>query len=231
MMNILYILGILSAFAFLIPAVLLFCFKLYKNSHLSALLVYFLLTGVYNILTVGSIGLDKAWLGPVGVGINYLDAPLMLASLLFFANSAAQKKLITICLYSFLFYECIVMLIFGFNSASLVYIMAPGILCIFSFGAYYFRTYAKWSIVKNKGFGKTFMITSILFAYGCYAMVYCFYYLQQTEALGDVYSIYYIASLLSSVLMSIGIFKYNKRFRERNEVLVIRKELQLFFSS
>jgi hypothetical protein len=62
-------------------------------------------------------------------------------------------------------------------------------------------------------------------------MVYCFYYLQRIEAVGEVYSIYYIASLLSSVLMSIGIFKYNKRYRELSEVLVIRKELQVFFSS
>ncbi len=84
---------------------------------------------------------------------------------------------------------------------------------------------------KTKGFGKTFMITSILFAYGCYGLIYCLYYLQKTSAVADVFLIYYIASLLASLLMSIGLISYYKRFKQLKAIELTRKELQMFFGS
>ncbi len=230
-MNVVTFMGTLSAFAFLIPVFILLVCRLAVNISLLSLLFYFLLTAVYNLISIGIIDFPKNLQQTAGVVTNYLDAPLMLVALLFFCTTAMQKKIIYLSLIFIIVYEIIIAAIFGFNTESLTYIMGPGILMLLLYTMYLFSFYVKLSIEKNKGFGKTFMITSILFAYGCYGMIYCLYYLQKTSAVADVFLIYYIASLLASLLMSIGLISYYKRFKQLKAIELTRKELQMFFGS
>ena len=73
------------------------------------------------------------------------------------------------------------------------------------------------------------MITSILFAYGCYFIVYVFAYIQKTSEKTDVFIIYYLASIIFSLLMSAGLIWVKKRLRQIKEVQTTRKELNVFF--
>lgn len=223
--------GILSAFAFLIPVCIIIVCRLFTNKSLLALLFYFLLTALFNLMVTNIIIIPRIWETRFGVFINYLDAPLMLAVLLFFCRTPKHKKAIEFSLYAFLGYQLIITLFYGFNLRSVVYILGPGVVLIFIYAGYFFSHYVKLSIERNKGFGKTLMITSLVFAYGCYAMVYCFYYLQFTTAIADVFLIYYIASLLATSLMSIGLIGYNKRLMQIKDVQVTRRELKAFFGS
>ena len=87
--------------------------------------------------------------------------------------------------------------------------------------------------MQGKGAGKTLMITSILFAYGCYFLVYLFAYIyvQNNSNKGDVFIIYYVASIIFSVLMSAGLIWVKKRLREIKEEQTTRKELNIFFQN
>jgi hypothetical protein len=59
--------------------------------------------------------------------------------------------------------------------------------------------------------------------------VYIFAFVQKTSNRADVFIIYYLASIIFSVLMSAGLIWVKKRLREINEVQTTRKELNVFF--
>ena len=107
--------------------------------------------------------------------------------------------------------------------------MGPGIILLLVYSLYLFVINIKNTIVQGKGVGKTLMITSILFAYGCYFLVYLFAYIQKTSNKADVYIIYYLTSIIFSVLMSAGLIWVKRRLREIKEVQTTRKELNIFF--
>jgi ABC-type Fe3+-siderophore transport system permease subunit len=85
--------------------------------------------------------------------------------------------------------------------------------------------------VQGKGIGKTLMITSILFAYGSYFIVYVFTYIQKTSARKDVFIIYYLTSIIFSAVMSAGLIWIKKRLRDIKEVQTTRRELNVFFNN
>jgi hypothetical protein len=223
--------GILSAFAFFIPVLLIFLLKLTDNKSLVALLCYFFITGVYNLIGVAILKVPVHIEETLFVISNYLDAPLMMIGLIFFCTTAQRRKTIYYSLGFFVTYEIVIGIIHGFTSASVFYIMGPGILLLLAYSIFFFTHYVKLSIEKNTGYGKTFMITSIVFAYGCYAMIYFFYYLQKSSPMDDVFFIYYIASFVASVLMSIGLIIYKKRLKQFKDIELTRRELRIFFGN
>jgi hypothetical protein len=230
-MNIVTYMGILSAFAFFIPVLLIFLLRLTDNKSLVALLCYFFITGVYNLIGVTILKVPVHIEERLFVISNYLDAPLMLIGFLFFCTTAQRRRTIYFSLGIFVTYEIVIAVIYGFSPASVIYIMGPGIVLLLVYSVFFFTHYVKLSIEKNSGFGKTFMITSIVFAYGCYAMIYFFYYLQKSSPIDDVFLIYYIASFVASVLMSIGIIIYKKRLKQFKDIELTRRELRIFFGN
>ncbi|MFN2438330.1 MAG: hypothetical protein ABR503_03955 [Chitinophagaceae bacterium] len=221
--------GIIASFVLLLPVLIIVVFRLYKNISLCSLLFYYLGTGVYNLSGEGIISLNQDFKKHLGIINNYLDVPLMLIVLLLFCTSKRKQIAIYISLVGFILFEIFIGVLFQFKKESLVYILGPGILLIFSYALMLFAHHVKISIEKNKGFGKTFMITSILFAYGCYIMIYYFYYVQKTNYISDVFLIYYIVSIISTVLMAAGLILIYKKSKQIKEVQRTRKELAVFF--
>jgi hypothetical protein len=75
------------------------------------------------------------------------------------------------------------------------------------------------------------MLVAILFSYGCYALIYYFYYIQLTPAVGDVFLLYFISTFISSVLMTIGLQLIKNRMKQLQEVRNTRRELAMFFGN
>lgn len=229
-MNLVTIMGVIAAFTLLIPAlIILFC-RLTANKSLLTLFFYFTFSAVYNLMSEGVFRVSDEVLDVTATINNYLEVPLMCACMLFFCTTPRHEKLIRSIFFGFVFYEVALTVVFGFNMDSAIYILGPGIAILFIVSIYFFVRYARISIEKNKQTGKTLMITALLFAYGCYAMVYSFLYLQKTSAVADVFLIYYIASILTSLLMSIGLVWIIRRSRKIREVQLTRKELAMFFN-
>jgi hypothetical protein len=221
--------GIIASFVLLLPVFIILYCKLYKHISLLSLLFYYLFTGVYNLAGEGIISLNNELRRTLGIVNNYLDVPLMLIVLLLFCTSKRKQNTIYISLAGFVLFEIFVGILFQFKRESLTYILGPGILLIFSYSLILFAQHVKVSIEKNKGFGKTFMVTSILFAYGCYTIIYYFYYIQKTKDVSDVFLIYYIVSIVSSLLMAAGLILIYKKSKQIKEIQTTRKELAVFF--
>ena len=228
-MNVNTILGIISAIAFFLPVLIILSSRLLINISLLALVIYFLMVMTYNLMVVNVIVVSKEVQRHFGVINNYLDVPLMLTAMLMFCSEKWKQRVIITSILCFAAYEIIILFQFKLHQNSSIYIMGPGIIMLLVYSLYLFVINIKNTIVQGKGVGKTLMITSILFAYGCYFLVYLFAYVQKTSNRADVYIIYYLTSIIFSVLMSAGLIWVKRRLREIKEVQTTRKELNIFF--
>jgi hypothetical protein len=229
-MNLNAALGILCAIAFLMPAVIILSSRLLINISLLALVVYFLIVATCTLMAEKVIIVDNELQRNLGVINNYLDVPLILTGMLMFCTQKAKKHFITTTIIVFIMYEVFILFQYKLSSLSSKYIMGPGILLVLGFSIYFFTSNIKNTIVQGKGVGKTLMITSILFAYGSYFIVYLFAYVQKTADKKDVFIIYYLTSIIFSALMSAGLIWVKKRLREIKEVQTTRRELNIFFN-
>lgn len=232
-MNVNTILGIISAIAFLLPALIILSSRLLINLSLLALVFYFLLVMTCTLMSIDIIVVSTDVRRIFGVINNYFDVPLMLTAMLMFCPEKWKQRVIVTTIIAFAAFELIILFQHQLHPVSSKLIMGPGIILVLCYSLYLFVSTIKNTIVQGKGVGKTLMITSILFAYGCYFIVYLFAYIyvQNSSAKGDVFIIYYVASIIFSVLMSAGLIWVKKRLREIKEVQTTRRELSVFFQN
>ncbi|HEY0065726.1 MAG TPA: hypothetical protein VGB46_00135 [Flavisolibacter sp.] len=230
-MNWTAIIGMASTFALLLPVCLVLIYRLYTNRSLQALLLYYLLTAAYNLMVQDILPASTNIKIIFGTVNNYLDAPLMLLFLLFFCVEKWKIKAIYITLAAFVAYELVIALVFGFSKEANVYILGPGIIVVLLFSTVLFVRQIKRTIVMGKGLGKTLMLTSVVFSYGCFGLIYLFHYIQRTRNIGDIFLLYFISSFISSVLMAMGVALVRQHLRDLREIKLARRELQVFFNN
>jgi hypothetical protein len=223
--------GIASTFALLLPPALILIFKLYTNRSLQALFTYYLLSAVYNLMVQGVIPVNVDTRRIFGTINNYLDAPMMLMFLLFFCVERWKSKAILLSLFIFFAYELVICLFYGFTRETNVYVLGPGIVLILVFSLLLFMRHIKITIVQNRGLGKTIMLASVVFSYGCFAIIYLLHYVQKTTAVNDIFLLYFITSLVTSLLMAGGVLLINQHLKTLKELQHTRKELQVFFNN
>ena len=105
----------------------------------------------------------------------------------------------------------------------------PDYLLVLGFSLLFFIHQAKITIVHQKAAGKALIVASLLFAYGGYSFIYVVYYLLKTPYKTDTFLVYYLISIISSVLIAIGIMYERKRVRELMELQTARKELKVIY--
>ena len=88
-----------------------------------------------------------------------------------------------------------------------------------------FVLYATMAIEHGKATGKAFITGSMLFAYGCFSILYVLYYIRKTEQTEEAYLIFFIATSISALLMSTGLIIEWKRIKKIKELKITRKEL------
>jgi hypothetical protein len=113
----------------------------------------------------------------------------------------------------------------GLNVQALTAILGPGIIIVLIPTFIFFLRQIKIIVTMQKGLSRTLMIFSVLFAYTLYGLVYLFFYVLDTPDKTDTITMYYIASLLSTIIMCMGLFAENKRIKKINELRNTRKEL------
>ena len=115
-MNLNALIGVVSTLALLFPVALMVAFRLYYNRSLQALLIYYFLGFIYNLMVQGIIPLSVPARKIFGTFYNYLDTPLMLLFLTFFYTGVLKVKVIYGVLAAFLIYELAIGFIYGFNA-------------------------------------------------------------------------------------------------------------------
>jgi len=224
------LLGIISSIALFVPVALILILKLFSNRSFLALAICYFIVGVQNLLRQSVFGVPKVIYQSMSLVDNILEVPLMLLFLTFFSTSVLMSRRIITCIYVFIGFEAIILAIFGFNVKAIRIILGPDIALIVAISFSFFIRYVRLSVSNTKSLGKAVMASSVFISYVLFSIVYVFYYLIKNQQYRvDAELIYYLVSILSAILMSIGILIENKRFKKLDELRHTRKELATIY--
>jgi len=204
--------------------------KLFSNRSFLALAICYFIVGVQNLLRQSVFGVPKVIYQSMSLVDNILEVPLMLLFLTFFSTSVLMSRRIKTCIYVFIGFEAIILAIFGFNVKAIRIILGPDIALIVAISFSFFMRYVRLSVSNSKSIGKAVMASSVFISYAIFSIVYVFYYLVKNEQYqDDAELVYYLVSILSAILMTIGILVENKRFKKLDELRHTRKELATIY--
>lgn len=233
--------GVISSLALLLPVILVLTLRLGRYKTFPVLITYYFLLFIYNLMTEGYIKADQDLIFYWGLANNLLDAPLMIWFLSYFSTSPVFTKKLRSLIALFIAFELTVLAIKGVNTEAITIILGPGILIVLSLGLYFFIKQAKIAISHRKATGKALICAALLFAYGCYGIVYLIYYVFKAhieangkiseEYVADTFLVYFFVTTLSSILMCIGIVVERKRIQKLNELKLTRKELSTIYTN
>jgi small-conductance mechanosensitive channel len=223
------VMGLVSLIALFLPIFFLLVLRLGAYKSFPALFIYYSLVFAYNLLSKHYFNLDSTVISTWNLCNNLLDAPLMMIFLTYFSTSQEFTKRMKLTVVLFMAYELIVIAVAGFNTQAITIILGPGIILIFAFCLHFFIRQTKITIMHRKATGKAIIAASLLFAYGCYGIIYLMYYVYKTPYVADTFLVYYLVVTFSSMLISAGIFIEKKRVRKLNELIQTRKELSMVY--
>jgi hypothetical protein len=221
--------GIASTASLFLPVIITLAFRLFKNGSLLALFFSYLFSGIYSLVSINLLPASAQLANTLGIISNYLDTLLMLLTMLFFCNAAWERRVIYGTLVFFLLFEVAIAFMYGMQAQSSTYILGLGTFIILVYSIYFFVYYGKIAIIQGKSVAKTFMAVSLVFAYGCFTVIYFLHYIQKTSAVADVFLIYYIINFIAALLMSFGLVGVYKRKKRLLEIQTTRRELATFF--
>ena len=224
------ILGITASFILFVPVIQVLGYNLFKHRSFLALAIYFFGTALYNLTQQDILPTPKSFNYYFGITINLLDAPLMLIFLCSFSTTPGMVNKIKYAIYGFICYEIVMIAIWGMNVKAITAILGPDLIVILIPTVFFFLRQLRIMVTMQKGLSKTLMIFSVLFAYVLYGLVYLFYYVLETPDKGDTITMYYITSLLSTIIMCIGLMSENKRIKKIKELRNTRKELASIYN-
>ncbi|MEO5947122.1 MAG: hypothetical protein ABIP79_09940 [Chitinophagaceae bacterium] len=219
------IMGFVSSFALFIPIALILLLKLGSYRSFAALLIYYTSVIIFNLMSEGYIHINRNVNYFWGIANNMLDVPLMLTFLTYFSPSKKYTQRMKILAVAFILFELIVMIVTRFSINGLTIILGPGLIIISGLCLHFFIRYATMAIEHGKATGKAFIAGSMLFAYGCFSILYVMYYIIKTEHKEAAYLIFFIATSISALLMSAGLIIEWRRIKKIKELKITRKEL------
>jgi hypothetical protein len=218
--------GIISSLALFFPILLILILRLGSYKNFPILLFYYVIVLTYNLMKEGYIQPNADVVFAWGISNNLLDAPLMLMFLSYFSPSAKFSKRLTVLIISFIAFEFAVVLLVGFNVEAITIVLGPGLFIVFALSLYIFIRQSKIAISYRKAIGKTLIASSLVFAYGCYGILYTLFYVFKTNQVADTFLLYFIVVTFSSIILCTGLVFERKRIQKLHEVKQARKELR-----
>lgn len=219
------VMGFISSIALLCPILTILALRLGTYRTFPILLFYYTSVLVYNLMTEGYIAVGTDLVNYWGLANNLMDAPLMLMFLTYFSPSTQFTTRIKWLMAAFVLFEIIVVSIAGLNTDAITIILGPGVSIILLICIYFFIRQTKIAITHRKATGKAVIAASLLFAYGCFGLIYLMYYVFKTPYVEDTFLVYFLVATVSSVMMSAGIIIEEKRIRKLTELRITRREL------
>lgn len=219
------VMGFISSVALLLPIVFILVLKLGSYRTFPVLLAYYVIIFSYNLLTEGYIKADKSTIDTWNICNNLLDAPLMLFFLTYFSTSVQFTNKIKLAIGVLILLEVVAVSAVGFNAHAIAIFLGPGLLTVFALCLHFFIRQTKTAILHQKALGKAIIAASLLFAYGCYTIIYLMYYVFKTPHIADTFLVYFLVVTFASLLLCAGIFIERKRIQQLNEVKITRREL------
>ena len=230
-MNLQESMGFIFTITLIFPLIIIIALRLYRFRSFLALGIYYLLGFLDDLMLQNYIQVSAEFRRIYAVTNTLLDIPLLLTFLTYFSPASIISKRMRHIILGFILFEILMTVLFGYNRTGLTIVIAPELVIILFFSAWFFIRLIKVAIAQGKGIGKALMTASVLFAFGCYAIMYIMYYLLKTTQITDVFIIYLISSSLSVLVMSAGLLIENKRIRKLEELKITRRELSDIYRS
>jgi hypothetical protein len=224
------ILGLVALISLALPVVLMVVLRLAAYRTFPALLISILFAFTYNLLSLGYVNVSAGVINNLNFWNNMLDAPLMLLFITYLSFTPEFAKKIRVGILVYIVFEIAVIAIAGYNTRAMTIILGPGLAAVFSLCLWCFIRHTKFTILHRKASGRAIISAALLFAYGCYFLIYLMYYVLRTEYVADTYLIYFLSVILSSLLLSAGILAERKRVQKLNELMITRKELSSLYN-
>jgi len=222
--------GILSTIALFAPVFAIFATGLFRYKQYFPILIYCVLAFGFNLMTEHLVDIPKPIERYYGIINNLTDMPLMLSFLMFHIHSSMIVKRMKVLLAAYMIFELVLVVLYGITVKIITLTMGPGLLIVFAFALYYFVFAVKRSFIHTKFIGKAFIASSLVFAYGCFFIIYIMHYVLRLQDLPNLFLIYYFITIIYCSLLATGLLMESKRKKKQEELLVTRKELMRFFS-
>ena len=199
MYNIISVIAIIASF---IPIVLVLVKKLWKESAFLLIAFYWVLSGMVNILDKTSISRDSMDL--VTIIYNMVDIPIVLGLIYFTTKSFRLKRFTRIAAPGLLVAQLISFMVKGWNYDAAKYVLAAGLLMVIYVVLWELSLYMHKLEHTRHEKAMVFIHVSFLFAYGTFIIIYIFDYYIKVGTSIDNFIIYYISSLVATIIASIG---------------------------
>ncbi len=234
------IMGLVSSFALFGPIILILTLGLSRYRSFPVLLLYYSSVLIYNLITEHYIHVSATVEQNWGFVNNLADAPMLILFFTYFSPSKLFTQRLKLLSVSFILFEAIVLSVVGFNLDGITIIIGPGLLIVCGLCMFFFIRHTKQAIENRKATGKAMIVTSLLFGYGCYLIIYLLYYVFKAQNnpngepnlqyVNDTFLVYFIATTLSAFLMCFGLVVESKRIQKLKELKVTRKELSSLYT-
>lgn len=229
-MTLLNSMGLISTIAIFVPILFLLAYKLAWYKSFPALFFYYLVLLSYNFVNLEYFGLgNPAVAGYHKIANHLLETPLILFFFTYFSRTVEFRKKLLLSIGIFIGFEITMIGLYGFTTRATTFIMAPGLLIIMALSSMFFLHQVKIAVIYHKAIGKAIMIASLLFAYSGFSFVYVVDYLIETQYTMDVYLIYYLITIITSIPMAVGIYFERKRVQHLSELQTTREELKRIY--
>jgi hypothetical protein len=225
------VLAVVATLCFIAPVLVIFSLGLFVNKSLLALALYCVLAGLYHAMSSDLLTADKQIILNSVLVFSYADAPLILGLLTLYCHTPLKKKLVYTVAVSYILFEALVAIRFGWQVKSTFYTSGIGLVLIFGLGIYFFTAQLKQTIRFSKGMGRAFIAAAIFFSYGLYAIVYFVHCVFEAPGAKDTFVLHHTASIIFCVLVTTGLVHLYLRHRQVKQVLQVRRELQDFFAA
>lgn len=229
-MNLFKLLGLISTVALLLPLVTLLVTKLSVHKSFPFLFVYYLVIFSFNLLLLGYIPVSTDVRRYHAIANNFLDAPLMLGFILYFARTPIMRLALKYTVIAVIAFEVVVLFVKGFTRESSIIVSGPGMMIVCIYAALFFIHQAKITVVYHKAAGKALIIASVLFAYIGFIYVYAVFYFMNIRYQRDAHLVFFLITIFSSISIAVGMVIERKRVRAVSELLTTREELKQLYA-
>jgi hypothetical protein len=229
-MNWVFVLNIIAVAAFFLPIAALLFTRLAFHKTFPLLLLYFIIAFIDNLLAGNFVVVSPELKKYIGITNNILDGPLVLGFMPYLCYTLRQKQLLKKMWLGIIGLTVVTVAITGFGVNAIRIVLGPSILLTIFFNYKFFIHYIRTTIRNpHAATGKALISASLLFAYGAYLFIYILYYVMRSKNLEDAYMIYFLSSIFSAALISIGVLYEAKRYKRIKEVQVMRRELAILY--
>ncbi len=223
------VMGVVSTLALFTPIVIIITEKLYRHKQFLVLALYYGCMLSYNMLSEEFIPATDAFTKYFGVTINLLDVPMIIFFMTLFSPTQSMTKKMYWLIGLIAIFEVIVVSILGLTVKAITVTLGGGLICVLIVSGIFFYRQVRIAIMHRKSTGRALMITSVLFSYGCFSFIYLIYYIMKTPYVADSFLIYFIVTIVGSLLMTAGILIEKNRLHKLEELKITRKEILRFF--